>query len=77
MIDEITKEEKVVAARGDFKKMRAAAEELVNIEIGTKAQKMDVSSMEATRAIEYSHSEWVEYWHGCETSRSRRFRWRD
>ena len=41
--------------------MRAAVEELVNIEIRTKPQKIDVSSMEDTTAIEYTHSEWVEY----------------
>ena len=66
VIDEVTKEEKLVAARDDFKEMRAAEEELVNIEIRTKPQKMDVSSMEATTAIEYSYFEWAEYWMDCE-----------
>ena len=55
-----------MAARDDFEEMCAAVKELVNIEIRTKPQKMDVSSMEATTAIEYSHSDWVEYWNACE-----------
>ena len=59
VVDEITKEEKLAAARDDSKEMRAAVEELVNIEIRTKPQQMDVSSMEATTAIEDTHSEWV------------------
>ena len=63
--DEGTQEEKMVAARDDFKEMRAAVEELVNIDVRTRPQKMDVSSMEATIATEYTHEEWLEYWlHG-------------
>ena len=64
-MDEITKVEKLVAARDDFEEIRAAVEEFVRIEIRTKPQKIDVSCMEATAATEYSHSEWLEYWmHG-------------
>ena len=63
--DADTQEEKLVAARDDFKEMRAAVEELVNIEVRTRPQKMDVSSMEAAIASEYTHEEWLEYWlHG-------------
>ena len=55
-------EDGIVAASDDTTEIRAAVDELVNIEALTKPQKMDVSSIEAVPAIVHTPSEWVDDW---------------
>ena len=59
-------EGKLVAARDNFKEMRAVVDEFVNVEARTRPQKMGVSSIEAATGVEYAYSKWVDWMQYCD-----------